>query len=111
MNERATALVGCAEWDWSEEVAAWEDSPGTETAVRADHAAAVEWYQQARERGEDVSGICLQESSSLSSACMRFSSVLPMFMSNAHDSLLAACGSCTLCLHVNYVALLHLIGR
>ena len=75
VSKRATVPVGCAEWDWSEEAAAWEGSPETETAVRADHAAAVEWYRQAKERGEDVSGISLQESPSLSSAHLQLSSL------------------------------------
>ena len=94
MSKRATTPLGCAEWDWSEEAAAWEGSPGTETAVRADHAAAVEWYRQAKERGQDVSEISLQESPSLSSAHLQLSSNIAMFMRNAHNSLLATCGFC-----------------
>ena len=52
--------ICCAEWDWSEEELAWQGSPETEEAVRADHAAAMEWYRQAKQRGEDVSTISLE---------------------------------------------------
>ncbi len=58
-------LLKCgAEWDWSEEEAAWQDSPAMGDAVRADHAAAMEWFRQAKERGENVSGITLQDTPS-----------------------------------------------
>lgn len=49
----------CAEWDWREETASWEGCPATEDAVRADHAAAMDWYQQAKQRGEDVPPVSL----------------------------------------------------
>ena len=60
--------ICCAEWDWSEEELAWEGSPETEDAVRADHAAAMEWYRQAKQRGEDVSTISLENPPSASGA-------------------------------------------
>ena len=75
MDMEALFLLGhpanshlCAEWDWSEEELAWEGSPETEEAVRADHAAAMEWYSQAKQRGEDVSTISLENPPSVPGA-------------------------------------------
>ena len=57
------------EWDWREEEAAWQDYPAMEDELEADHAAAMEWFRQARERGENVSGITLQHTPFAASMC------------------------------------------
>ena len=54
------AMIKCADWDWSEDEASWAGCPETEEAVRADHAAAMDWYRQARLRGEDIHPVSLE---------------------------------------------------
>jgi hypothetical protein len=66
-NSQQTGIC-CADWDCSEEELAWEGSPETEEAVRADHAAAMEWYRQAKQRGENVSTISLENPPSVPGA-------------------------------------------
>ena len=60
-------MLDRADWDWSEDEASWAGCPDTEEAVRADHAAAMDWYRQARLRGEDIHPVSLEAPSSPSS--------------------------------------------
>ena len=64
-----------ADWDWSEDKASWAGCPDTEEAVRADHAAAMDWYRQAKMRGEDIHAVSLEAPLSPSSECLAQKSV------------------------------------